>query len=245
MRLKKLLLSFFPFLKTISFFSLLFFTTLIILRYFNQFFQIKVVELEKKSTIDFQTILKERLKEKNWLFFSEKNEEKKIKDDYPYIKNILIEKKFPDKVVVKIDLYYPIAGIKTNDGFFILSSDGRILQKNKKLDPSLPLINYYQLINSLIYKTGNSLDFNDLKISLKLLEELKKINIKINTIDIKNEDMILFNLDDKKEIVFTSRKEIEKQIFPILIILKQIKVEGKKYKRIDVRFDKPIIKFQY
>ena len=243
MRQKKLFQSFFRLLKKISPFFL-FFLFLFSFLCIYHFFQVKVIEIEGEfSLIDFKSVLANRLKNKNLLFLSEKEEEKKIKNNYPYVEEVFIKKSFPDKIFVQIKFYSPMAVIKNSQGFFILSSDGRILQTVREKRVLLPTINYYQLINSLVYKTGDWLDFYDLKVSLKLIKKMEDLNLKINTVDIENQDMILFNLNDNQEIVFTSKKEVEKQFFPIPIILRQLKVEGRKFKRIDVRFDKPIIKF--
>jgi len=247
MRQKKLFQLFFLFLKKINllflFFVFLFIYTSIFIYYF---FQIKVIEIEGKSSLmDLESILANELKNKNLLFFSEKNEEKKLKNNYSYIKNVFIEKRLPNRIFIKIDFYSPLALIKNNHGFFILSFDGRILQNVSERKIFLPLINYYQLINSSIYKTGDFLDFNDLKVSLQLIEKIEELNLKVETVDIKNEDMILFNLKDNQEIIFTSKKNIEEQFFPIIAILKQFKIEGRRFKKIDVRFDKLIIKFYH
>jgi len=243
MQQKKLFPSFFLLLKKINFFFL-FFAFFFIYLFIDYFFQIKVIEIEGKSSlIDFQSILTNELKNKNLIFLSEENEEKKLKDNYSYVKNVLIEKRLPNQIFIKIEFYSPAAMIKNNQGFFLLSFDGRILQTVSEKNSFLPMINYYQLINRLVYKTGDFLDFNDLKVSLQLLKKIEELNLKVETIDIKNEDMILFNLKDNQEIIFTSKKDIEKQFFPIPVILKQLKIEGRRFKRIDVRFDKSIIKF--
>jgi len=243
MQQKKSFQLFFLLLKKINFFFL-FFIFFFIYIFIYYFFQIKVIEIEGKSSfIDFKSILVNELKNKNLIFLSEKNEEKKLKDNYSYVKNIFIEKKLPNRIFIKIEFYSPLAIIKNNQGFFILSSDGRILHNVSGKKNFLPMINYYQLINNLIYKTGDFLDFNDLKISLQLLEKMEDLNLKVETIDIKSEDMILFNLKNSQEIIFTSKKDIKKQFFSVLSILKHLRVEGKKFKKIDARFDKIIIKF--
>ena len=45
------------------------------------------------------------------------------------------------------------------------------------------------------------------------------------------------------EIVFSSQKERQFQIYQLEIIVKQFKIKGKEIKKIDLRFDKPIIQF--
>jgi len=242
MFLKKLLKLFFPILKKLSLFFLLFLVFLFTLFFFWEFFKIKTIRIETDFSSNNITGL-DQLKEKNIFFLRTKKLEEKLKEDNSFIKAVSIKKLFPNSLLIQIEFYSPLALVKNNHGYyFILSSDGRILSSIKKKN-NLPLINYYQLINNSIYSTGDWLDLFDIKVALNLTEKLQSINLKINSIDIINEDMILFNLEGAKEVVFTSKKEPEKQFFPISIILKQLKIEGREFKRIDVRFDKPIVSF--
>jgi len=241
---KRSLKLFFLRLKKINLLILFFLLFLFGLLFLNEYFRVKEVKIEADlPSLNFIGV--EGFKNKNLLFISTKKEELKLKNVNPQIKDVSIIKKPPNSLIIKIKSYSPKALIKTNQGFFVLSEDGRILFTVKNLSnfSLLPLINYYQLVNQSVYFVGDWLDFNDIKITLTLLNKLEEFNLKIKNIDILNEDMILFKLKDGEEIVFTSKKNWEKQIFPIPLILKQFKIEGRNFKRIDVRFDKPIVKF--
>ena len=63
------------------------------------------------------------------------------------------------------------------------------------------------------------------------------------TIDIKGQDMLVFNLIDGKQIIFSNSKDKNTQNYQLELIIKQFKIEGKEFKKIDLRFDKPIISF--
>jgi len=244
MRQKRWWKQFFLWLRKISlffFFTFLFFYGLFFL---DNFLKVKVIKIEADSSLTNLLGL-ESLKEKNIFFILEDKEEKRLKEINPKIKEIKISKKYPQTLNIYVKTYSLAALIKGSQGFLGLSEDGRILftLKNQGKYSSLPLINYYQLINQTIYKVGNWIDFKDIKITLILLDQLKSFNLMINGIDIVNEDMIVFKLKDDKKILFTSKKDWQAQIFPVFLILRHLKIEGKQFRQIDVRFDKPIIKF--
>ena len=54
--------------------------------------------------------------------------------------------------------------------------------------------------------------------------------------------MLLFNVGEKK-IIFSSEKEAGSQLFQLQQIVKQFKVEGRAFKEIDLRYDKPVVRF--
>jgi len=244
MQRKRWLRQFFLWFKKIIFFLFFVFIFFLILFFGNEFFKIRVIKIETDD--NFVKILGiESLKDKNIFFISEKKEEKRLKEINPKIKKIVILKKYPKTLDIYIKIYSPAVLIKGNQGFLVLSEDGRILSalKSQKNYYSLPFINYYQLINQAIYKVGDWIDLKDIKMALLLFNQLKNFNLTIKDIDIVNEDMIVFKLKEEKKILFTSKKDWQKQIFPVFLILKHLRLEGKEFRQIDVRFDKPIIKF--
>ena len=52
--------------------------------------------------------------------------------------------------------------------------------------------------------------------------------------------MLVFNSEDKK-IILTNNKDINLQEYALDEILKSLRVSGKYFKVIDLRFDKPIV----
>ena len=68
------------------------------------------------------------------------------------------------------------------------------------------------------------------KISFVKVETLKDLNYQIT-------------LDDKSRAIIDSNKSIEVQLSSLQLILTQLKIEGKSFKRLDFRFQKPVISF--
>jgi cell division septal protein FtsQ len=202
---------------------------------------IKKIQLisDRKSSLANQ----DELINKNLIFLNEDQAAKEIVQENALIKKAVVDKLWPSTLKVTIYFYEPIAALVVNQGFFNLSVDGRILTKNKENYSSLPMVNYYQKLNNNSFSVGNWIDYKDLQQALFFVDKLKQINLKTLTVDIKGQDMLVFNLNSDKEIIFSSQKEKELQDYQLELIIRQFKIEGKDYKKIDLRFNKPIIQF--
>ncbi|MFA6532786.1 MAG: FtsQ-type POTRA domain-containing protein [Patescibacteria group bacterium] len=232
------------FLKRIKFF--LFFSILCLVLFtaiffVNRFFLIKNIQLisEKKIVL----VNKDKLISKSLLFADEGKISKKIIQENYLLRGAVVEKVWPDTLRIKVTFYEPCAALIINSGFFKLSCDGRILEKLQDSTPSLPIINFYQKLNSNFFEIGDWVDYKDIKQALYFIDKLKQINIYPLTIDIKGQDMLVFNLIGTKKIIFSNSKDKEAQDYQLELIIKQFKIEGKDFSKIDLRFDKPIISF--
>ena len=228
-------------IKLFSIFILLCLVSFLILFFAHQFFLIRNIELV--SDKKFSLANKEELINKSILFANQNQISKKIIKDNFFIKTANVEKVWPNSLKISVSFYEQCVLLSVNNGFFNLSCDGRILQKIKVNQTFLPIINYYQKLNSGFFQTGDWIDYEDIKQALFFINKLKEINLTVLTIDIKGQDMLVFNLVDDKKIVFSNNKDKEVQDYQLELIIKQFKIEGKEYKKIDLRFDKPIISF--
>lgn len=228
-------------LKFFLFFSLLCLIFFSILFFINQFFLIKKIELI--SDRKFLLANKDELINKNLIFINQNEIAKKIIQENFLLKTAVVDKVWPATLKVNVYFYEPIAALIVSQGFFNLSADGRILSKIKDGQSSLPIINYYQKLNSNSFQTGDWIDYKDIQQTLFFIDKLEQINLMPLTIDISGQDMLVFNLNDDKKIVFSIRKEKESQDYQLELIVRQFKIEGKEFKKIDLRFNKPVITF--
>ena len=236
--------SFPKFLGKIKFVILFFFLCLIsflIIFFINQFFLVKNIQVISEQKINLMN--KDKLINKSLLFISQEKVAKQIISENYLLEKAEVEKVWPNTLKISVSVYKPCASLTVNNGVFDLSCDGRILQKIKKNQQYLPIINYYQKLNFRSFQTGDWIDFKDIKQTLFFVEKLSQLNLIPLTIDIKGQDMLVFNLNDNKTIVFSNSKDKEDQSYQLELIIRQFKVEGKEYKKIDLRFDKPIIQF--
>ena len=205
----------------------------------DSLFSIKKVEVvsDKKDFIGIS-----ELKKNNLIFLSEEKIIEKIIENNPSIQKVEVEKKYPSTLVLKLTVEKPIANLLVNNGYFYLSQSGKILSKARAANMLLPVINYYQRLNFQSYSAGDFLDFKDIKSALYLTTAVSDLNFKIDNLDIGGVNMIVCNVGDKK-IVFSSEKDNELQVYQLAQIVKQFKVEGKQFREVDLRFDKPVVRF--
>ena len=132
--------------------------------------------------------------------------------------------------------------MSVNQGYFYLAANGKILRKTKLFTKNAPQVNFYQKLDFLTYSAGDRLNYKELIIALELIDSFNDLGYKVDKVDIGGTNMILFN-QDKKVIIFSSDKKVEEQIYQWQEIVKKFRIEGRLYKEIDLRFDKPIIRF--
>ncbi len=74
-------------------------------------------------------------------------------------------------------------------------------------------------------------------------KNLKKSNISFKSIETSGDLSILINLEKEKVVIIDSNKDIGEQLSSLQLILSQLKIEGKSFKRLDFRYQKPVITF--
>jgi len=68
--------------------------------------------------------------------------------------------------------------------------------------------------------------------------------ISFTSISLSANSSYIIKLQDSGEVVLSLKKNIEKQITSLQPILKQLTIDGKKFNRIDFRFDKPLVVYE-
>lgn len=179
-------------------------------------------------------------KNKNLLFVSEKKIEREITDKNPKIKLVIAKKTYPDSLCLTIELNKTIASLKVNFGTFLLAENGRVIAKKKEESQGVPSIKYYQLLDYYSYNAGEIIDFKDLLASLYFIKNISDLGISINTIDINSLSMIAL-YSEGKNIIVSGKKDWNSQFNQIKTIIKQFKIKGQNFNKLDLRFDKPIV----
>lgn len=240
MQVKSLFHTFSKIIKALFIFILTFFVILLILYYLQLSFLIKKIEIINKEKINLLGTAE--YINKNIFLVSNESIIFNLKQKNPLVKNIVVKKRLPDSLVLIPDLYTSMAYIITSNGYFRISEDGKILSKLKNYDKSYPLITYYQKLNYYSYSSGDFISLKDITTSLYFLNFFQNNSLVIDSVDIKDKDMLVFNLENRK-IVLTNNKKINLQEYALREILKSFKVSGKFFKVIDLRFEKPVIEF--
>lgn len=79
--------------------------------------------------------------------------------------------------------------------------------------------------------------------NVKLEEILLRENIPFSTINVASDSSFIVYLRDGGEVSISQKKNLESQISSLQVILSRLTIEGKKFKSLDLRFDKPVIVF--
>ena len=75
----------------------------------------------------------------NNIFFLNKDEISKKINSNPNVENFFVFKKYPSSLILKINKTIYLAQIKTDDNYFILGSNGKLIKKNE-IEKNLPFI---------------------------------------------------------------------------------------------------------
>lgn len=174
-------------------------------------------------------------------FVSDEQLHHMIESQNPYIKDIIMRKRFPDTIDITVELHTAFAYLQVNSGVFLLAQNGRILEKSKLIeDLSLPLLKYYQQLDYYAYQSGDTIDLQDIVAALDFTGGAQDYGYTVSTIDINGLDMIVLN-SSKQKFIFTTQKQSGVQKHQFASIVKKFKAEGKEISVLDLRFDKPVV----
>ncbi len=162
----------------------------------------------------------------------------------PAVAGAQVTKHYPTDLEVVITTLPAAAQLSATDGFFVVASTGRILQKSTYAAADLPTITFYQRLNSNILKIGDTVPYQDIRDALRFIDSLKKIGYSPQAVDISGHNMIACTLKDGRTILLSTQKDIGVQEYQLKTILERLKIKGGDFTTLDLRFDKPVIKFR-
>lgn len=124
-------------------------------------------------------------------------------------------------------------------------------KSRKKLGLILIFIGLIQISVLLFYiaylekKTAplSPLSKNQTSFNLLIEKKLKEKRIEIISLETEKDLNYKIILKNGEEIIFDRNKNIDGQLSSLQLILNQLKIEGKALKRLDFRYQKPIISF--
>lgn len=162
----------------------------------------------------------------------------------PLVSKVGVRKVYPDRLKLTVTLLKPSVVIKVDAGYFVLASNGRVLAKVKEKPKTVPEVTYYQKLIGDQIELGDSVGFIDILTAITFVNLANSLGERVQEVDIKGFYMIRLLLDGSRELLVTTEKDRAKQAYQIGAIIRQFKIQGKEFKTIDVRFDKPVVTFQ-
>ncbi len=155
-----------------------------------------------------------------------------------------VEKTYPSTITINVYKQVPGAYLTVDGGYLLLSTESVILEKTRE-EPSdsYPIIAFYQHIPFSTYSVGQVIDADEIEDSLYFLALVKQTTKeRVDSIDIVSYNMLGLYTSNKT-FFFSSEKEREMQQWQLEQAVKQFRIDGTAYTVLDVRFDKPIVKF--
>lgn len=236
--------------KIIFLFLLIIFFLLIYISLKANIFSIRFVDLKRENV---ECLNEGRIKDlslgKNIFLINEKNISDEIKKDFICVKSISFSKILPDKLNLDILGRRPVAQLMMSNSeasasslieniatpsaqgeAYLLDEEGVVFSKGNLDSP-----------NIYILSKNIDLGFEDnyLKI-LKILDNSRKLQLDIKQSYVLNNLLIINSVP---KIIFKLDFPLDLQIASLQLILKVAKIDNKELEFIDLRFDKPVIKY--
>ncbi len=220
------------------------------------------VSTEKVECVDGEQVkAASKLLGKNFFFINSKKIEDDLKKNYICIKSVTISKFFPNKI--KLDIFgrepAAILVVLRNeeasesseleefsklestmsaeaDESFLIDNEGILYSKNIE-QVFAPKV----YVSGLNLTLGEKIEKNLIRNLLKILEKLKIFGLNLTESKIYSENILLINSVPK--IILVLEDKIDTQIASLQLIMNEAKINEENLEFIDLRFDKPIIRF--
>ncbi len=217
--------------------------------YNSSYFKIKKIEVEGNNYYQDSDI-KEQLVDisgTNIFEVNIKEVEEKLVENLLWLKEVKLNKVFPDKVIIRVIERNPYIKIAYRNKLYLVDDEGVILdeidkdelEKYKELILVNNVVDYYPEIGEKIAKK-NALSCGKIYLILdcKLKKEIKEARLTDNIYG-----DIVFLTFENKEIIFGSSDKIVQKCEVLKQIIKQLEKEEYKYDTIDLRVtENPTVK---
>lgn len=226
----------------------------------SSLFTIKNVSLEKHNVncaTDLEIKQAYPILGQSFLFLDTKKLAGDLKNKFICIKSVAVDKEFPDKIKLNISgrevkvLLVPLPNKEATTSsnleniatpsaqdysdIFLADDEGIVFSKG---NPGINLIKVFLFEKSINLGDG----LKEIIIStIKILDKVKIFGIDIRSGKIISNEILI--TDTKPLLIFKLNKETDIQLASLQLILQQAKMDSNTLEFIDLRFDKPIVRF--
>lgn len=227
-------------MRKVIIFLLIFFFILSFSISFYSFFSISRVTIQGAEAVEGISPYYKKL-----IFFVNTREvERHIYASNPALENVHVVRIYPDTINISVAKASSIAKLRLQDGYMAISLKNRIVAKQRGNIEEVPLeMTYYGPLYFRNFSVGEDVDIQEVSDAVFFINEVNKLAIPISKVAIKNENMIVL-MSEAGEIYVSSTKDVNKQVAQLRTVLEHSKIQSLAFKRIDVRFDKPIVVFK-
>lgn len=196
--------------------------------------------------------------------------ERKITTKFLCVNTVKLTKHFPGKIVIEVDGRAPVfiatvfktressgsaslislleqiaspsaeasgsAKVSMEEGkSFLINSDGGIFAGDTNMDyPKVSFVDFDFIV-------GQRIDLNLVKQILTIFDKLKVLNVKFDDVRVYPTSDVVINSDHL--IVLNIKEDVQKQLASLQLILEKAKIDNEELILVDLRFDKPIIRY--
>lgn len=192
--------------------------------------------------------------------------EKKLKDNYFCVRRIKVDKNLPNEIILSVSGRQPVAilvgtkdkiEVSTSSGEaslsaeqasssamfnfmgggdqFLVDDEGVIFSKD--ISGENPKI----FFEGIILSVGEKLEDGVIKNALKILERVKIFGVDVNEAKIYSQNTLLVKAAPK--MIFSLNSSIDLQLAALQLLLEQAKINEENMEFVDLRFEKPIVKY--
>ncbi len=220
------------------------------------------VGLDKVDCVNVSQIKYDsELLNKNILLISEKEVIQKLTGRYLCIKSVSIQKSLPDRVAISVSGRQAVAELVVIQGVeatasadlstqslasasgeiasssgFAIDSDGVVFAKEVNLN--IPKLYYFGKDLSL----GRALE-SVVSNALVILDKLRALGLDVKNAKIYSQKILVVDSVSAPKIIFSLENPLNLQLASLQLILEEAKINNKEMEFVDLRYDKPVVKY--
>ena len=202
-------------------------------------FQVKALEFEFEQLAD-EALVRQRISEeviaRSIFFLNIGKVEQEIKENFLTVNAVSIEKKLPDRLLIKVSVRKPLAIVADKSkNQFLVDHEGLLFRP--AAGETLPVITISEDFEGVV---GTVIDGRGISGYLQTLDLVSQKGLETKAIYLRSETI---ELRLKKTIVWLSAdRVIDEQLELLTQILQRLKLGGRTPKSVDLRFSRPVVK---
>lgn len=214
--------------------------------------------IEAKCVTEEQVKMESSLPGGNILFVGEDAVRNKLLDKFICVKSVVIQRKFPGAVKLTVEGRVAMASVMTfkddkleatpssQSALLDWSSPQPASQQFLADDKGVLFAEFQNgglpklFLPEQTVKIGQRLDEGLFKKISTIFVETKKSDINVTEAVVRDQDFLILH---PQKITFSFKKDILKQLVSLQLILQKAKIDESMIETVDLRFDKPVVKF--
>lgn len=194
---------------------------------------------------NLRELLGKKIQGKSIFFLDLAQLEKELPKKFPQIKKISFQKKLPDQLLIRVEERKPVAVLRTGAPaspsgrhYFLVDKEGVVFAKSATFS-GVPLL---FLPEEETPSLGKEIGKGRVNSACKIISLLGEKGIEAEKVFLKEGEIEII-LQEKIKIIFPGQNDFSFKVASLQSILSSLKMEGKIPKEIDLRFERPVVRF--